>query len=104
MAKKKICGERWQSMSDLHDYIEKRKLRDKEFALNYDVGYEEFKIGYVIKELRIKEGMTQEELAEKMHTKKSVISRMENHSEDIRLSTLSKVAEVFGKKLQIAIQ
>jgi HTH-type transcriptional regulator / antitoxin HipB len=91
-------------MSDLHDYIEKRKLNDKEFALNYDVGYEEFKIGYVIKELRIKEGMTQEELAEKMHTKKSVISRMENHSEDIRLSTLSKVAEVFGKKLQIAIQ
>lgn len=91
-------------MSDLHDYIEKRKLRDKEFALNYDVGYEEFKIGYVIKELRMKEGMTQEELAEKMHTKKSVISRMENHSEDIRLSTLSKVAEVFGKKLQIAIQ
>ena len=91
-------------MSDLHDYIEKRKLQDKEFALNYDVGYEEFKIGYVIKELRIKEGMTQEELAEKMHTKKSVISRMENHSEDIRLSTLSKVAEVFGKKLQIAIQ
>jgi len=91
-------------MSDLNDYIEKRKLRDKEFALNYDVGYEEFKIGYVIKELRIKEGMTQEELAEKMHTKKSVISRMENHSEDIRLSTLSKVAEVFGKKLQIAIQ
>jgi len=91
-------------MSDLHDYIENRKLRDKEFALNYDVGYEEFKIGYIIKKLRMKEGMTQEELAEKMHTKKSVISRMENHSEDIRLSTLSKVAEVFGKKLQIAIQ
>ncbi len=91
-------------MSDLHDYIENRKLRDKEFALNYDVGYEEFKIGFIIKELRMKEGMTQEELAEKMHTKKSVISRMENHSEDIRLSTLSKVAEVFGKKLQIAIQ
>ena len=80
-------------MSDLHDYIENRKLRD-----------EEFKIGFIIKELRMKEGMTQEELAEKMHTKKSVISRMENHSEDIRLSTLSKVAEVFGKKLQIAIQ
>jgi HTH-type transcriptional regulator / antitoxin HipB len=91
-------------MSDLHDYIENRKLRDKEFSLNYDVGYEEFKIGVVIKELRINEGMTQEELAEKLHTKKSVISRMENHSEDIRLSTLSKVAEIFGKKLQIAIK
>jgi len=58
----------------------------------------------MIKELRLKEGMTQEELADKMHTKKSVISRMENHSEDIRLSTLGKVAEVFGKRLQIAIE
>jgi ribosome-binding protein aMBF1 (putative translation factor) len=91
-------------MSDLAQYIEKRKKKDPEFATEYDKGYEEFKIGVIIKELRLREGMTQEELAEKMNTKKSVISRMENHSEDIRLSTLSKVAGVFGKKLQIAIK
>ena len=47
--------------------------------------------------------MIQEELAEKLETKKSVISRMENHSEDIRLSTLQKVASVFGKRIQIAM-
>jgi len=91
-------------MSDLARYIEKRKNKDPDFAEAYDSGYEEFKIGLMIKELRIKEGMTQEELAKKMNTKKSVISRMENHSEDIRLSTLGKVAEVFGKHLQIAIE
>ena len=91
-------------MSDLSQYIEKRKKSDKEFSVGYDSGYEEFKIGVMIKELRIKEGMTQEELARRLNTKKSVISRMENHSEDIRLSTLGKVAEVFGKKLQIAIE
>ena len=33
----------------------------------------------------------------------SVISRMENHSEDIRLSTLQKVASVFGKQLRVAM-
>jgi len=91
-------------MSDLSQYIEIRKKTDPVFAEDYDSGYEEFKIGFMIKELRLKEGMTQEELAKKMNTKKSVISRMENHSEDIRLSTLGKVAEVFGKKLQIAIE
>jgi len=91
-------------MSDLSQYIEKRKKIDPEFGNGYDSGYEEFKIGVMIKELRIKEGMTQEELAKRLNTKKSVISRMENHSEDIRLSTLGKVAEVFGKKLQIAIE
>ena len=81
-----------------------QKEEDPAFAEGYDVGYEDFKIGVLIKELRLKEGMTQEELAKRLHTKKSVISRMENHSEDIRLSTLERVAEVFGKRIQIAIK
>jgi DNA-binding XRE family transcriptional regulator len=91
-------------MNDLKEYINRRKETDKDFASGYDVGYEEFKLGIILKELRVQKGMTQEELAEKMHTKKTVISRMENHSEDIRLSTLSKIAEVFDKKLQIIIE
>jgi len=91
-------------MSDLDNYIKKRKATDKEFANEYESGYKDFKIGMMIKQLRQQEGMTQEELATKMATKKSVISRMENHSEDVRLSTLEKVAQVFGKKLQVAIE
>ena len=31
-------------MDDLQKYIEKRKLQDKDFAENFDKGYEEFKI------------------------------------------------------------
>ena len=80
-----------------------RKEKDSEFAAGFDVGYEEFKIGMMIKEMRLENGMTQEQLAEKLDTKKSVISRMENHSEDIRLSTLQKVASVFGKQLKVAM-
>ena len=86
---------------DLDDYISQRKETDSEFAQNFDTGYEEFKIGMMIKEMRLESGMTQEQLAEKLETKKSVISRMENHSEDIRLSTLQKVASVFGKQLKV---
>ena len=88
---------------DLDDYITQRKERDSEFATGFDNCYEEFKIGMMIKEMRLANGMTQEQLAEKLDTKKSVISRMENHSEDIRLSTLQKVASVFGKQLRIAM-
>ena len=88
---------------DLDDYISQRKKLDSEFAKNFDSGYEEFKIGMMIKEMRLASGMTQEQLAEKLETKKSVISRMENHSEDIRLSTLQKVASVFGKQLRVAM-
>ena len=88
---------------DLDDYISQRKETDFKFAKDFDTGYEEFKIGIMIKEMRLESGMTQEQLAEKLETKKSVISRIENHSEDIRLSTLQKVASVFGKQLRVAM-
>ena len=88
---------------DLDDYISSKKESDAEFAKEFDSGYEEFKIGMMIKEMRLENGMTQEQLAEKLSTKKSVISRLENHSEDIRLSTLQKVAAVFGKQLRVAM-
>lgn len=88
---------------DLDDYISQRKERNSEFAEGFDTGYEEFKIGMMIKEMRLENGMTQEQLAEKLETKKSVISRMENHSEDIRLSTLQNVASVFGKQLKVSM-
>ena len=71
-------------MSDLKKYIAKRKKEDKEFSQNYDIGYQNFKIGILLKQLREESGITQEEVAEKLKTKKSVISRIENHTEDIR--------------------
>jgi len=90
-------------MSELEKYIEDRKKTDVEFARDFEIGYERFKIRMLIKEMRLEHGMTQEQLAEKLETKKSVISRMENHSEDVRLSTLEKIASVFGRKLKISI-
>lgn len=85
------------------DYISSKCKTDTDFAREFNAGYEEFKIGAMIKEMRLESGMTQEELAKKMDTKKSVISRMENHSEDVRLSTLQKFASVFGKQIRIAM-
>ncbi len=90
-------------MSDLKKYIAKRKKGDPEFAKNYEIGYQNFKIGVVLRELRKESGITQEELARKLNTKKSVISRIENHAEDIRLSTLNKYAESLGRSLKIQL-
>jgi len=88
---------------DVDRYVEKRKKIDKEFAENYDSGYEEFKIGYLLKNARNKSGITQDELARRLRTSKSAISRIENHAEDIRLSTLKRVAKALGKEVRIAI-
>lgn len=90
-------------MSDLEKYINKRKLIDPIFAENFEEGYNNFKIGVILKEARVQAGITQEEIAEKMQTKKSAISRIENHSEDIRLSTLEKYAHALGLRLSVQL-
>jgi len=90
-------------MSDVDKYINSRKNRDAEFLENFEAGYENFKVGVLLKQIREKSGYTQQELANKLDTKKSAISRIENHAEDIRLSTLEKYARVLGMKLQISI-
>jgi ribosome-binding protein aMBF1 (putative translation factor) len=90
-------------MDDLDRYIVKRKQHSAEFADSFDAGYEEFKIGVVLRQAREQAGITQEELAEKLHTKKSAISRIENHADDIRLSTLRGIAQALGKELVVRI-
>lgn len=90
-------------MDDLDKYITKRKKQSTDFADNFDAGYEEFKIGVVLRQAREQAGITQEELAEKLHTKKSAISRIENHADDIRLSTLRGIAQALGKELVVRI-
>jgi DNA-binding XRE family transcriptional regulator len=88
-------------MSDVQRYIEKRAKRDKAFAKNLETGYTEFKIGVILRQAREEAGLTQEEVARRLHTKKSAISRIENHADDVRLSTLRRYAEAVGANLQI---
>jgi ribosome-binding protein aMBF1 (putative translation factor) len=90
-------------MSDLQKYINKRKQRDSQFAENYDEGYKEFKIGAMLKQARIEAGITQEDLAMQLNTKKSAISRIENHAQDIKLSTLQNFARIMGRELRIEL-
>jgi HTH-type transcriptional regulator / antitoxin HipB len=67
--------------------------------------FETFRLGALLEEARIKKGMTQDELAEKCGTNKSYISRIENNSSDIRLSTLLKIVNKgLGGRLKLTFQ
>ena len=90
-------------MKTLKKYISNRKGHDPKFAMNFEEGYEQFKIGVMLKVAREEAGLTQEQLAEKLKTKKSAISRIENHAEDIKLSTLEKFAQALGKKIEVRV-
>lgn len=53
-------------------------------------------IGMRIRECRMKMGMTQEELAEALLTKKSTVSAYENDKIDIKISILKQIAALLG--------
>ena len=91
-------------MSDLKAYIAKRRATDVTFNDGFEDGYKTFKIGALLKQARVERGLTQAEMAERLHTQKSAISRIENHAEDIRLSTLEKFASVLGRSLEVSIR
>jgi DNA-binding XRE family transcriptional regulator len=70
-----------------------------------EAGYESFKMGTLIHDTRIELGMTQEQLAEKVGTTKSYISKIENNIKEARISTLQKIVELgFGGHLELSIK
>jgi HTH-type transcriptional regulator / antitoxin HipB len=63
-----------------------------------------FVISEMLKDARKEAKMTQEQLAEKVGTKKSYISRLENGKCDIQLSTLYRIFEFgLGKQINLLI-
>jgi DNA-binding XRE family transcriptional regulator len=63
-----------------------------------------FVISEMLKESRKEAKITQEQLAEKIGTKKSYISRLENGKCDIQLSTLYRIFEFgLGRRVNLLI-
>lgn len=72
---------------------------------DYEKGFEAFKLGVMLQELRKEQGMTQEQLADKCGTTKTYISRIENDASDIRLSTLMRIiSEGLGGRLRLSVE
>lgn len=90
-------------MSDVERYIKNRKTRSQKFAEDFESGYDAFEFSVMLRQARERRGITQEAIARKLRTKKSAISRIENHAEDIRLSTLTNYAKALGKRLKVRL-
>jgi ribosome-binding protein aMBF1 (putative translation factor) len=76
-------------------------MKDPEFRKGYEALRPKYEaISAVIRE-RIKNGLTQKELAEKIKTKQSNISRFESGRVIPSLNFLNKIAQAFNKRLEI---
>jgi len=69
----------------------------------FDERAQVFIIGEQLKAERLKAGLTQEQLAERIGTKKSYISRVENGRTDVQLSTLYKLFQGLGRRVSVTI-
>jgi len=94
-----------KNLISLDQYIEHQySKRDASKRENFENGYENFKIGFMLQQARLEKGLTQEELAVKVGTSKSYISKIENNVKEVRISTLQKIIEAgLGGQLELAI-
>ena len=95
-----------KNLTSLDEFKEKnygkRGIKDRD---ELEAGYENFKIGVLLHEARIEKGLTQEELALKVGTTKSYISKIENNIKEVRISTLQKIVELgLGGHLELSIK
>ena len=88
---------------DLDRSVRKWKKKNPDLSVTFDDGYESFKIGVLLKQAREDAGLSQTELAEMIETKRTAISRLENHAQDVKLSTIEKVARALGKHLKVHV-
>jgi HTH-type transcriptional regulator / antitoxin HipB len=91
-------------MSDLTKYVAARAARDPEFADDLESGYTDFKVGALLRQAREKTGLTQEQVAKRLETKKSAISRIESSAGSIRFSTLERYARAIGWQLALELR
>jgi len=83
---------------------QKQLLRDPKFRKALEETRLEYEIARAFILARIKHKLTQKQLAEKLETKQSVISRVENAQTTASISFLKRFADVFGWKLQISFR
>lgn len=82
----------------------KRLMKDPEFRAEYEALEPEYKLASTLIQLRVSKGLTQEELAKRLHTKQASIARLESGSSLPSLSTVKRVAEALDAELDIVVR
>lgn len=85
------------------DELEKELLSDPEVKRLYDEMEAEYQVISAVIGKRLEKKMSQKQLADRMGTKQSAISRLESGNSNPSLNFLSKVAKALGGDLQIKI-
>jgi DNA-binding XRE family transcriptional regulator len=83
--------------------VEERLLQDPEVRAAWEELEPEYEIARQLIRARIEAGMTQKQLAEKIGTRQSAISRLESGAQNVSIGMLRKVARGLNKELHVVI-
>ncbi len=82
-------------------FIEQEFNNDPELKKMYEEELELLRIAKQISDVRKKQKLTQEQMAQKLGTTQSVVARIEAGKQNVSFNILFKIAEIFHKKLEI---
>jgi len=88
-------------MDDLEKYVNERINKDKEFAKIWEEERVKRDVLKMITEIRINEGLSQKELAHRLKTSQSSISRLESGRGNPTIGFLVKLGKALNKKLEL---
>ncbi len=80
------------------------RLAAPEAQQAYDAAARAFRLGEEVRRLRMTRGLSQQELAERVGLRQSVVARLEAGGAEPRLSTLDRVAQALGVELEVQFQ
>ena len=83
--------------------LKTKLLKNKEIKLAYEKLGPEFAVIEMIIKRRIESSLSQKELAQRIGTKQSAISRLESGTYNPSLSFLKKVADALDARLKISL-
>ena len=85
-------------MNDLDKLEKKLRKQITDFDKKFSAAKIRLEFAIQIANEREKAGLSQKDLAQKLKTTQSVISRIENGKQNISLDMLQKIADALGKK------
>jgi DNA-binding XRE family transcriptional regulator len=90
-------------MTDLAT-LKKRLLADPDTRAEYEAQAPEFAVARELIAARVRAGLTQEQVAERMQTTQSTVARMESGRTMPSLRTLSRYAEATGSRAVVRLE
>jgi HTH-type transcriptional regulator / antitoxin HipB len=86
-----------------NDYFAEECRKDPGLKERVEQLGEELHMQEMLHLARTEAGLTQEQVAERMHTNRSFVSRLETRPQNMKLSTLKSYSEAVGRKLKLEL-